>query len=88
MAVNQGFFSMAQTCPECRGSGRLIPTPWPTGKTFRVQGKGAPKKGGHGDLLARVVVDVPGKLTKEQKKLVEQLQEATDASPRRPLGVS
>lgn len=65
-----------------------VPAGTPTGKTFRVKGKGAPKKGGHGDLLARVVVDVPGKLTKEQKKLVEQLQEATDASPRRPLGVS
>ena len=188
IAVNQGFFSMAQTCPECHGTGRLIPTPCPTcsgtgvtrrtrtiqvkvpagvkdgarikvagkgepggtggepgdlfvrvhvashpifgrrgddlmvdlpltfpeaalganvqvptlngpvtlkvpagtpsGKTFRVKGKGAPKKGGRGDLLAKVVVDVPGKLTKEQKKLVEQLQESTDTSPRRPLGVS
>ena len=188
VAVNQGFFSMAQTCPECRGAGRLIQTPCPTcggtgatrrtrtiqvkiprgvkdgarikvagkgepggaggeagdlyvrvhvaahpvfgrrgddltvdlpitfpeaalganvqvptlngpvtlkvpagtpsGKTFRVKGKGAPKKSGRGDLLAKVVVDVPGKLTKEQKKLVEQLQDATDASPRRPLGVN
>ena len=188
VAVNQGFFSMAQTCPECRGTGRLIPTPCPTcggtgatrrtrtiqvkipagvkdgariklarkgepgvaggepgdlyvrvhvaphpvfgrrgddltvdlpvtfpeaalganvqvptlngpvtlkvpagtpsGKTFRVKGKGAPKKSGHGDLLAKVLVDVPGKLTKEQKKLVEQLREATDDSPRKPLGVN
>jgi molecular chaperone DnaJ len=65
-----------------------VPAGTPSGKTFRVKGKGAPQKGGHGDLLAKVVVDVPGKLTKEQKKLVEQLQEATDTSPRRPLGVS
>jgi molecular chaperone DnaJ len=65
-----------------------VPAGTPSGKTFRVKGKGAPKKGGRGDLLAKVVVDVPGKLTKEQKKLVEQLQEATDTSPRRPLGVS
>ncbi|MDP9185136.1 MAG: molecular chaperone DnaJ [Actinomycetota bacterium] len=188
VAVNQGFFSMAQTCPECQGTGQLIPTPCPTcggsgavrrkrtiqvkipagvkggariklagkgesggsggtagdlfvrvhvtphqvfgrrgddltievpvtfpeaalganvqvptlngpvtlkvpagtpsGKTFRLKGKGAPKKGGHGDLLATTVIDVPGKLSKEQKHLVEQLRDATDTSPRRPLGVN
>jgi molecular chaperone DnaJ len=65
-----------------------VPAGTPSGKTFRVKGKGAPKKSGHGDLLAKVLVDVPGKLTKEQKKLVEQLREATDDSPRRPLGVN
>jgi molecular chaperone DnaJ len=189
IAVNQGLFSMAQTCPQCRGAGRLIETPCPTcggtgatrrkrtiqvkvpagvkdgariklagkgesgaaggrpgdlfvrvhvrphelfgrkgndltvevpvsfpeaalgahvqvptlqgpvtlkvpagtpsGKTFRVRGKGAPKRGGgHGDLLATVVVDVPRKLSKEQKKLVEQLGEAIETSPRAGLGVS
>jgi len=65
-----------------------VPAGTPSGKTFRVKGKGAPKKSGHGDLLAKVLVDVPGKLTKEQKKLVEQLREATDDSPRKPLGVN
>jgi molecular chaperone DnaJ len=187
VAVNQGFFSMAQTCSTCHGSGRTISTPCPTcagsgvqrrtrtiqvrvpagvkdgariklagkgepggaggaagdlyvdvhvqphtmfgrrgddltidvpvtfpeaalgahvevptlhgpvtlkvpagtssGKTFRLRGKGAPRKSGHGDLLATVVVDVPGKLSREQKTLVEQLQEATTESPRRGLGV-
>ncbi len=189
VAVNQGLFSMAQTCPQCRGTGRLIETPCPTcggvgatrrkrtikvkvpagvrdgariklagkgesgaaggrpgdlyvrvrvraherfgrkgndltldvpvtfpeaalgahvqvptlqspvtlkvpagtptGKTFRVRGKGAPKKGGgHGDLLATVVVDVPRKLSKEQKKLVEQLGEVTETLPRTGSEVS
>jgi molecular chaperone DnaJ len=187
VAVNQGFFSMAQTCSTCHGSGRTIPTPCPTcagsgvqrrtrtiqvkvpagvkdgariklagkgepgeaggpagdlfvdvhvkphemfgrkgddltidvpitfpeaalgahvevptlhgvvtlkvpagtpsGKTFRLRGKGAPKRNGHGDLLASVVVDVPGKLSREQKKLVEQLREATTESPRQRSGV-
>jgi len=189
VAVNQGLFSMAQTCPQCRGTGRLIETPCPacggtgatrrkrtiqvkvpagvkdgarikvagkgepgasggppgdlfvrvhvrphelfgrkgndltvdvpvtfpeaalgahvqvptlhgpvtlkvpagtpSGKTFRVRGKGAPKRGGgHGDLLATVTVDVPRKLSREQKKLVEQLGDATETSPRAGLGVS
>jgi molecular chaperone DnaJ len=65
-----------------------IPAGTPSGKTFRVRGKGAPVKGGgHGDLLASVVVDVPRKLSREQKKLVEQLGEATETSPRAGLGV-
>ena len=189
VAVNQGFFSMAQTCPECRGTGRLIPTPCPTcggtgatrrtrtiqvkiaagvkdgariklagkgepgvaggepgdlyvrvhvaphpifgrrgddltvdlpvtfpeaalganvqvptlngpvtlkvpagtpsGKTFRIRGKGAPKpKGkGHGDLLATVRVDVPGKLSKEERELLSKLREVQRESPRARLGV-
>jgi molecular chaperone DnaJ len=64
-----------------------VPAGTRSGKTFRVKGKGAPRKGGHGDLLATTVVDVPDKLTKEQKKIVQQLQEASDVSPRRSLGV-
>ena len=64
-----------------------VPAGTPSGKTFRIRGKGAPKKkGGHGDLLATVEVDVPGKLTREQKKLVEQLREATPESPRGAMG--
>jgi molecular chaperone DnaJ len=60
-----------------------VPAGTSSGKPFRIRGKGAPrKKGGHGDLLATVEVDVPGKLTREQKKLVEQLREATSESPR------
>ena len=66
-----------------------VPAGTPSGKTFRVRGKGAPKKGGgHGDLLATVVVDVPRKLSKEQKKLVEQLGEATETPPRAGSEVS
>ena len=44
------------------------------GRTFRIRGKGAPRlKGGHGDLHVRLRVIVPQKLTKDQKKLFEQL---------------
>jgi molecular chaperone DnaJ len=64
-----------------------VPSGTPSGKTFRLRGKGAPKKGGHGDLLATVVVDVPQKLTRDQKRLVQELQQATEESPRRGLGV-
>ncbi|MGZ8614832.1 MAG: molecular chaperone DnaJ [Actinomycetota bacterium] len=189
IAVNQGFFSMAQPCPRCRATGRIIETPCPTckgsgsvrrtrtfqvkipagvkngarikvggrgepgpaggkpgdlyvrvnvarhdlfgrkgdnltltlpvtfpeaalganvqvptmngpvtlkvpsgtpnGKTFRIKGKGAPKaRGGHGDLLVTTQVDVPGKLSKQQKELLRQLQEEQNESPRKSLGVA
>lgn len=65
-----------------------IPSGTPSGKTFRVKGKGVPKKSGHGDLLATVKVDVPGKLSREEKQLLKQLQEASTESPRSGLGVA
>jgi molecular chaperone DnaJ len=64
-----------------------IPAGTPTGKTFRVRGRGAPRRGGRGDLLAKVHVDVPTKLSREQKELVKQLREAQAESPRARLGV-
>jgi len=64
-----------------------IPSGTTAGKTFRVRGKGAPKRGGHGDLLVTVRVDVPQKLSKDQKDLLRKLQEAQKESPRAGLGV-
>jgi molecular chaperone DnaJ len=52
------------------------------GRTLRVRGKGAPRlKGGQGDLLVRLRIVVPDKLSKEQKQLLEKLG-ATLGDPR------
>jgi molecular chaperone DnaJ len=64
-----------------------VPAGTPSGKTFRVKGRGAPKRGGHGDLLAKVQVDVPEKVSREEKELLRQLGEASKESPRKRLGV-
>jgi molecular chaperone DnaJ len=64
-----------------------VPAGTPTGKTFRVKGKGVPTKDGHGDILATVQVDVPHKLSRDEKKLLQQLQEIQRESPRAKLGV-
>jgi molecular chaperone DnaJ len=55
-----------------------IPAGTETGKLLKLKGHGAPKLkgGGRGDLLARVRVAVPNKLTKKQRELVEELQKA------------
>ncbi|MGZ5297547.1 MAG: DnaJ C-terminal domain-containing protein, partial [Actinomycetota bacterium] len=65
-----------------------VPAGTPNGKTFRVRGKGAPKKGGHGDLLVTVNIDVPVKLSREEKQLLKQLQDAQKDPPRKRSGVA
>ena len=64
-----------------------VPAGTPSWKTFRVKGKGAPKRGGHGDLLVTVNVDVPKKLSKREKELLGELRDAETESPRAELGV-
>jgi molecular chaperone DnaJ len=64
-----------------------VPGGTPSGKTFRIKGKGAPNRGGHGDLLATVRVEVPSKLSREEKDLLNQLSEKQKESPRKRLGV-
>ncbi len=56
-----------------------IPAGTPSGRTFRVRGKGVP---GQGDLLATVEVAVPRRLSDEQRRAVEELRQATTESPR------
>ena len=53
-----------------------IPAGTETGKLLKLKGHGAPKLkgGGKGDLLVRVRLTVPKKLTKKQRELVEELQ--------------
>ena len=67
------------------GGGKVslkVPAGSQDGRTLRLRGKGAPKlKGGHGDLHVRLRVEVPEKLTKEQRLLFEKLA-ATLPDPR------
>lgn len=51
-----------------------VPSGTPTGKTFRVRGRGInPERGRSGDLLVTVQVAVPAKVSRSEKKLLEEL---------------
>lgn len=53
-----------------------IPSGTPSGKTFRVRGRGInPDRGKSGDLLVTVEVAVPQKVSKDEKRLLEELAE-------------
>ena len=53
-----------------------IPAGTPTGKLFRLRGHGLPRLHGgkRGDQLVRVYIDVPRKITREEKNLLKELQ--------------
>ncbi len=58
-----------------------IPAGTQTGTIFRIKGHGMPNLGGRGkgDLFVAVTLVTPKTLTKEQRKLLEQLAEIEDA---------
>ncbi|MEX2550802.1 MAG: molecular chaperone DnaJ [Nitriliruptoraceae bacterium] len=73
------------TVPTPRDGRRTIKIPAGTGhgRTFRIRGEGAPtKRGTTGDLLVTTRIEVPTKLGREQRKLLEQLAELEDTSAR------
>jgi molecular chaperone DnaJ len=61
-----------------------IPAGTQDGKLIRIRGRGAPKLkgGGKGDVLARVRLSVPTKLTKAEREAIENLQKVSREDPR------
>jgi molecular chaperone DnaJ len=66
-----------------------VPAGTPSGRTFRVKGRGVPagRKTTTGDLLVTVEVAVPDELTDEQRAAVEALAQVVDPPARDALGV-
>ena len=64
-----------------------VPAGTQDGRQLRIRGHGAPKlKGsGRGDLIARLRVTVPKKLTKKEREALEELQKVSRENPREAL---
>jgi molecular chaperone DnaJ len=75
------------TVPTLDGTEPLrIPDGTQTGTTFRLRGKGMPdvSNRGRGDLQVTVKVAVPKKLSKDQRRLLEELATTLPAEPVEP----
>jgi len=64
-----------------------VPPGTQDGRQLRIRGQGAPKlKGdGKGDLIARLRLTVPKKLTKKEREALEEFQKASHDDPREAL---
>lgn len=45
------------------------------GEMLRVRGKGVPKDHSHGDIIIRILVEMPNKLSKKNKEVIQKLKE-------------
>ena len=73
--------------PTLTGKGTLkIPAGTQSGTVFRMRGQGMPnlRSGQKGDQLIKVVIEVPKKLTAEQRKVLEEFAELS-GDPANPM---
>ena len=62
-----------------------VPAGSQTGRVFRLKDKGIPHlhRSGSGDQLVRLVLKTPEKLTKQQKKLFEELEKSFETTDKK-----
>jgi molecular chaperone DnaJ len=62
-----------------------VPAGTQFGKTLHLRGRGLPGlRGGHGDLVVRLVLWVPTRLSAAERKLIEELRRQESSKPPRP----
>jgi molecular chaperone DnaJ len=88
--VTFGEAAMGATVEIPTPDGRVslkIPSGSQDGKLLRVKGRGSPKLNGsgRGDLLARLRVAVPSKLSKAERAALEEYEKASKSNPREKL---
>lgn len=70
--------------PTLTGKAQLgIPAGTHPGQVFRLKGKGFPDIGGYapGDMLIKIIVDVPNSTSEEDRQLLERLRKSANTSP-------
>ena len=80
MDVDQSLMGADLKVPTMEGEQALkVPDGTQPGTTFRIKNKGVPVLNGHGkgDLYVEVRVQIPSKLSKRQKELLQELEAIT-----------
>lgn len=70
--------------PILSGKAQLnVPPGTHSGQMFRLKGKGFPDIGGYapGDMLVKIIIDVPSELTDEERESLEKLRKVAGRSP-------
>jgi molecular chaperone DnaJ len=83
ISISQAALGAEVNIPTLEGEDKLkIPEGTQSGKVFSLRGKGiaSPTGKGRGDQYVRINVVIPTKLTREQRKLLEQFGEVSDVS--------
>jgi molecular chaperone DnaJ len=78
ITYSQAALGTTLEVPTLEGRGELeVPAGTQSGQVFRMGGKGMPdpRRRGLGDLLVQVLIEVPKKLSKEEKTLLRELAE-------------
>jgi molecular chaperone DnaJ len=86
ISVAQAALGDEVTVPTLAGTAQLrIPAGTQSDKVFKVSGQGIPhlNSRGRGDLLVKVTVWIPGKLSSDQKRLFEELARTEGLKPPR-----
>lgn len=88
VSFSQAALGHEATVPTLRGTRRLkIPAGTQSGRVFRLQGEGLSPAGGRntGDLLIRVLIETPTKLSERQREMLAEFQRISSPSthPRR-----
>ena len=87
VTITQAALGGEVSVPTLEGGAMLsIPAGTHSGTIFRMRNRGMPNPRGYGrgDILAKVVIDVPTKLTREQKNLMKQLGDSLGNYAGRP----
>jgi molecular chaperone DnaJ len=90
LSVPQAILGDTVTIPTMEGAAKIkIEAGTQPGKVLRLRGKGLPAIQGYGgstgDLVVKVSVYIPEKLSSEEKKLTETLQESQNFTPTESL---
>jgi curved DNA-binding protein len=91
VTVTEAALGTEVEVPTLSGRTRIkVPAGSQSGQLLRLRGKGMPrlKGGGHGDLLARIKVVTPTKLSERERELLEELKSLRKENPRAHLGKS